>query len=714
MYSEKVFRARLSRLESVWRLEARPHSPAEIEEWTMRLSSAHDQEGAPARPLAKEERDFIRNELVLCKSSFRYWATRYAKIVVKEGGISNLYPLLDSQAFVLKVLAEIEEQAFYGERDDGILLACLKAARQVGVTTFGVGIIAHRTTTETHIFALLAASVPADSSYIYSMYRRMLDNLPWWLRPGVVSESNTYPEELNFSTGSQVWTAAGKSMKGATGQRGQLGRGRTVHLTHLTELSTWEAPEQIRGSLLPTMPMDPRTFGIFESTAKGRGGWWHSFWKSAKANQERFRCVYIPWYVESTYALNPPEAWSPSPTTLQHAARIEETSPTWAGRKVTPSREQLYWYESTRKSYEDSGELSTFLEEYGSVDDEECFQNVGRGVFSLAVRNKIREQARTIQAVVKIEKYSSLPEIPKNPLGFPIPPGYGFDVVPKQVWQKWQDLPDFMSHLLMWEQPLKNHRYVMAVDVADGLGLDRSCITILRLATVERPAEEVAQFVTDSIEAIDLAAYCDAIGRFYRDDSSQEAYAAIETNNHGMATLAELLRHFGYHNHFVWQYEDAATPQGRFSRRVGWYTSVKTRPLILSRLVRALTTYDPLSGFPDCRVNSPFTQEELADFHTEGQLWEAEAAQGAHDDCLIALAIAIHVAQTLYHGEGEPLDDKRRRLAEERLRKDHLSEVMKTRRDFINTDATVEDMKEGVSSFQATDEEGPTPSWGAY
>lgn len=707
MYSEKVSAQRLSKLESLWRHSASPTSLADVPFWVDRLSTAVNEKKEPLRPLLPEEQAFIKNELILSRASWRYWAERYAKIVLKEGGTSSLYPLLGSQEFVLSRLAALEEASVFGDRTDGLLLNVLKAARQVGISTLAESIIVHRTITDTHVFSLLAASVPEDSSYLFSMYRRMLDNLPWWMQPGLLSESNTYPEELTFDSGAEVWVGAGKSMKGATGQRGQLGRGRTVHLSHLTELSSWEAPEQIRGSLLPTLPISPRTFSIFESTAKGRGGWWHSWWKSCRAGNERFTCVYIPWYVEPTYARPAPSDWTPSSTTLAHAKRIEETSPTWAGRKHSPSKEQLFWYESTRRSYEDNDELSTFLEEYGSVDDDECFQNVGRGVFSLAVRNRIREQARPLLGVLEVLPTAEVfPATPSDP-NLPLPPGLGFRTVPSSEWKLWKSPEDAFGRLLIWELPQRGERYVITVDVADGVGLDRSIIEVLRVGTLERSDEEVAQFASDSIDAIGLAAYVDPIGRFYGEDG-EPGITGVEANNHGIATLAELKRHFGYLNHFIWQHEDARDPRSRFTRSDGWYTTRKTRPMILSRLLRALTTLDPLTGTPDCRVNSPLTQEELADFHTEGALWEAEAAPGTHDDTILALAIAVHIAQTLHHEDAEPLDEQRRRLAEERLRKGELAERFATRRDYQNTDSTAEEQEHG----SAEDEEDRSPAWG--
>ena len=255
------------------------------------------------------------------------------------------------------------------------------------------------------------------------------------------------------------------------------------------------------------------------------------------------------------------------------------------------------------------------------------------------------------------------------------------------------ELGDFLEdYLLVWEVPRRGHRYVVGVDVSDGINLDRSVIDVTRVATIEEPDEQVAQFVTSQIDPVDLAYYIDVIGRFYCDDDKFEALVAIEVNNHGLATQAELARHCGYQHFFVWQYEDKRNPANRYSSNIGWYTSSRTRGIILTRFRRAITALDPLTGQPDYQINSPFTMEELKDFQTDGALVEAAASAGATDDCIMAAAISVHVAQTLYLETSEPLAEARHRLAAERLRAQTLAAHLAMRRDYINTDASVGEM----------------------
>jgi hypothetical protein len=186
-------------------------------------------------------------------------------------------------------------------------------------------------------------------------------------------------------------------------------------------------------------------------------------------------------------------------------------------------------------------------------------------------------------------------------------------------------------------------------------------IDVVRQPTVEEPAEQVAQWLSNTVAAKELAFICDAIGRFYKDDEGIEALAAIETNNHGLATQDLLQLHLGYSSFYVWEYADAAQVERRFSTKIGWYTSPRTRPLLMSSFHSAVTTFDEVTKQPDFILNSPVTRAELRHLVTEGGLGEAEAARGQHDDCVMAGAIGYYVAYRLAGGELEPIAEKRRR-----------------------------------------------------
>lgn len=280
---------------------------------------------------------------------------------------------------------------------------------------------------------------------------------------------------------------------------------------------------------------------------------------------------------------------------------------------------------------------------------------------------------------------------------FAVPPGFGFHRLRPAELAERSGSKGLFNTLQIWQLPRKGHRYILGVDVGDGLGQDRSVVDVFRMGTIEECEEQVAQFISDSVAPRQLAGVVDAIGHLYKWPDGREALAAIECNNHGLSTQDTLQLHLGYRNFYIWEVLDQADPAKRWTTKMGWVTTARTRPILLDQFYTGVTTIDPISGYSDCRINSPFTLDEMRDFKTDGALWEAEAAKGAHDDCIIAGGIAHYVCWRMQGGEQEPLADRRRRRQEEELNRLRAGQTGKV--DFRNSDKTYQEQKdqEGLS-----------------
>jgi hypothetical protein len=705
---------------------------------TASAMQARDEHGNATRPLTKDEQDFIGSTKLRVIYDFPWFAERFCWIDEEGHGLRRLTPLWESQKLVLDQLARIEMAHVQSGSPDGLLLNILKA-RQLGVSTLSEALVAHRLVTRPHIRGLSGADVEEQAGYLFRMVVRLYDQLPWFLRPGRIYFTKN--RELTLANQSTLKTAWGKSTRGALasvtgveGSKGSIGRGQTYSVVHISELPTWENPEQLDTALLPAIPYAPDTLVLYEATAEYAGDWWHQHWLASGAGEGRFSNVFIPWSAEPTkYSLPAPEGWSPSASTLAHAAKCERDSPKWyGGLTVRLSREQLYWYETTRRFYEAKGLLYKFLKEY-PADDHECFQYAGRSVFTLEQLEAI-DRAGSLRKlkdvwvvepaldIAKLRREALAPSdaedllapgsvgtspdiVPKRPIPplaphttpratalqhetNPVPPGYGFRRLDAA---QLQQIPNLRQSVLsIWEYPRLrgNRRYVMSIDVSDGLGQDYSIIDIIRQPTIEEPAEQVAQYCTNTLDPKALAFVADAIGRYYQDGDQVEAMAAIETNNHGLATQDTLQLHLGYAHFYRWEYADAADAERRYSTRIGWMTSPRTRPLLLASYYGAITTVDPVSTLPDLILNSPITRGELRHFITASTIGEAEAARGQHDDAVMASAIGYYVAWRMSGGEIEPVAERRRRKAA----LDTLNlEKGKTRPDYRNSPATVEE-----------------------
>lgn len=728
------------------------------------LADALDPDDSPARYCDADAQRFIRATRFRCRIDFPYFAERFVVIDEEGHGLRPLYPLWESQKFVLVKLAQLEDDRVAEGHPDGLLLNVLKA-RQVGCSTLAEALVAHRVFTHPNLRALSGSDIDDQAGYLFRMVGRIYDHLPWFLKPTRLTYVKN--REMSFGNGSFIKTAWGKSSRGALqsvtgaeGSKGHIGRGQSFSVVHISELATWDNPEQLDTALLPAIPVSPHALVIFESTAEHAGDWWHKHWQAAEEGTGRFSNVFIPWYAEPRkYSLPAPADWTPAPKTAEHAAKAERDSPRWVSGKVTLSRDQLFWYERTKGYYATKGEAHKFLKEF-CADDQECFQYAGRSVFTLDQLEQIDSHARkgpngavgvpidiwevrpamevaALRRDTKAHLYDEepprlrdprppaplsprLPNVPAAPDAYPVPPGYGFHRVPLSDLGPNQRIPSLRAGVLaIWEHPRRrgNRRYLLAVDVADGLGAvskeaDYSVIDVIRFPTIDEPAEQVAQYVSNLVTPTDLAHVCDAIGRYYVDSDGIEALAAIETNNHGLSTQDFLQLHLGYTHFYIWEVADAAEAERRYTKRIGWLTTPRTRPMLLSAFHAAITTTDPITGLPDFILNSPITRGELRHFVIPPKpgmtLADATAALGQHDDGIMAAAIGYYVAYRLAGGEIEPVAERRRR--KEATLAYHAAQGAARTRDYRNTDATTADQDAGAFDGDSDDDSRESPA----
>lgn len=406
MYHPKVAEARLGKLADQIRKKDRDftfkeHTIAEVEEWVSDLDDLYDRENEKLRrPLKLEESRFIQNEIFMSKAAYRYWVTRYAMIKTKHQTLERVV-IWESQELILDRVAKAELGSIHGQTGDGIVLALLKA-RQLGASTLTESMLSHRAVFYGNSTALIAAHIPEQSSYLFDMTERIYDNLPWWMKPKLTY--HVKDEQMFFGEqDSLILTAAALSTAGGdSGQRGAMGTGKTLGLVHLSELALWQNPYQIDDSLMPSIPESPNTLAIFESTAKGRGNWWHVTWNKATKGLSRLSPVFIPWYAEpQTYTRPAPLDWQPSEVAKIHAINVLEDSPRWFGRPIKLTRDQLYWWERKRAEYVESNTLNKFLAEY-CAKPEEAFQHTTVSVFPSEVLQSLQANARPLIALAEI------------------------------------------------------------------------------------------------------------------------------------------------------------------------------------------------------------------------------------------------------------------------------------------------------------------------
>ena len=179
---------------------------------------------------------------------------------------------------------------------------------------------------------------------------------------------------------------------------------------------------------------------------------------------------------------------------------------------------------------------------------------------------------------------------------------------------------DGQGPISIYREPEPGRPYVIGGDTA-GEGSDWFVGQVLDNITGEQAAVLRSRYDED---AYARQMYC--LGLCYG-----SALIGIEVN---FSTYpVKLLDLMGYPRLYVREVEDSFAGEARHA--FGFRTTAVTRPVILSELIRVLRENMGL-------LNDRATLEELLTFVRNPQL-RPEAAPGAHDDCVMALAIAHYI-----------------------------------------------------------------------
>jgi hypothetical protein len=172
------------------------------------------------------------------------------------------------------------------------------------------------------------------------------------------------------------------------------------------------------------------------------------------------------------------------------------------------------------------------------------------------------------------------------------------------------------GQLQVWLKPMMGRKYLAAVDPAGGsLEGDYSVVQVIDVGTGLQCAELRAK-----LTVLETAREAAALAREYGD-----ALVAVERNNHGSGVLAHLRGVCGYQKLYQQGGQD------------GWLTTAISRPRMLGLLGSALVeTPGIFSSERLLRECRSFVRQENG---------RTEAQAGEHDDCVMAMAIALAVRE---------------------------------------------------------------------
>ena len=196
----------------------------------------------------------------------------------------------------------------------------------------------------------------------------------------------------------------------------------------------------------------------------------------------------------------------------------------------------------------------------------------------------------------------------------------------------------FDNNLWVWEHPDMSKSYMVVADVARGDAFDCSAFHVIDLDSVTQVAEYKGKLGTKEFGAMLVS-----VATEYND-----ALLVIENATVGYSVCQEAIDR-GYRNLYYteedWKFIDPMHRKQRMAKRKqfevksvpGFTTSIRTRPLIISKL-------DEYMRENAVTIQSKRTMEEIEVF-----IWKAsrpEAMQGYNDDLVMSLAIGLWVRDT--------------------------------------------------------------------
>lgn len=550
-------------------------------------------------------------KIAAIKQDFYKFAKMNLYIKDKFANIVPFVPNEPQRALIDYVLLCIQEKR-------PVKVIILKA-RQMGFSTAVEAICYWWTSTNFNINSVIIGNDEKSSLNLYRMFRRYFDNTNILFKPSVRYNTKS---DLTFEkfdeSGKQI--GLGSAIKIETAKNKSAGRSDTINFLHGSEVATWESGEDLVASLMQTVPdaevMDKPSMVFLESTAEGRGNYFHKEYVAAAEGKNNYQPAFAPWWILDTYErdatfedlgkLNDYELFlvdlmKQGHDTLGHHFPISE--------EAIPRKLAFY----RRKAKDFAATPERLPQEYPST-WQEAFIASGKNVFNPLALQEMEKDATPLEDV-DYYKITPLDDRPYEE--------FELEQIPFEE----NETPDdftYKAPLKIWEKPKPYKEYVIGADVAEGLkGGDFSVATVVDISTMEVVARWRGHCDPDKFGEI-----LGALGTYYN-----YALIGVEVNNHGLTTVQKLRDTF-YTNLYKRDRgydEEWETP----TANLGWKTDMRTKRLMIDdliKLVRERVIKDKDIVF----INEAFS-------YVRDERGRMNAEEGSHDDTIMATAIAYQL-----------------------------------------------------------------------
>ncbi|MCC7235584.1 MAG: hypothetical protein IT163_09795 [Bryobacterales bacterium] len=474
-------------------------------------------------------------------------------------------------------------------------------ARQVWVSTAFEAYIFNRLAFNRGQRAKVVAHLDEAAENIYGYFKQFYDGY----RPvggllGLPATTQNTLDGITFANESSIGISTANTVT--------TGRSFSLRYLHLSEYAFWLRAKILMDGLMQSVPDDPDTCVLIESTANGASGDFYERWQEAvdPAQASVWEPIFFAWWEHPEYR----RAIAGDVRYFEDSLDQEERTLMTQHAVTLP---QLAWRRWKIKEG-CGGSVKSFHQEFPST-PLEAFLSSGRPRFDVISLGRMPSAEAPFRG--------DLEEIRT---------AVGAKIVRK---------PHEQGFLHIWKNPQPSRRYVLGVDLCEGI--DASAIAGKAIPGRENPDFSVAQlFDIDSGEQVAMlrgriepgpfAEMVNLLGRWY-----YYPYLVPEANGPGLAFLTVILRldyPLGRIYHREPEVDEQFTAEADTALdKLGFRTSTRTRPQLVSALDNAIRDQSIF-------IHDPVTLAECHAFIVKPS-GKAEAADGCHDDTVIATALVV-------------------------------------------------------------------------
>ena len=633
----------------------------------------------PSRAVANHIRKWCINERFLCFADSSYFETRYCKIRGVDEQIISFENRIGQLIFD-SILAEFDDLQL------AIQLFVLKC-RQVGISTKTALKFVHRILFRANTHAIMASAQVDQSVKLGTIVNTVLERLPMWLAPEMRSIKQKEPR---WENGSALSIQAGSQTVG-------IAQGSTPTCIHLSEIADYDNPvKTIEEGLFPAAHQTSSLFFVMEGTGSTASPWQKDKWNEYKQGIGRFKTIFIPPCCASDIYPHTdwlrghpiPEGWNPIAETLKMKRRGElfVRSTNYLAKNLGANwemdRAYMWYWENGWKEAVKSKSQKTYLA-MNAVTDLDAFQSVNDPVFNDEVieivtkESEKKYQAYAITGKTIIVGQEAQPYWPPEheidyskeriPLSWEANDGntYEWLLIPLLPFDDLHDEQCF-DKFLVFEPPMAGKKYSEGIDNAFGLNVpneDRGVCSVLRNEYGKDRDCQAGSFTSIRVNSAQMGRIAAAIAVYFTtcgtdwggQDTDVDGKVKLTCSNPmGMRLVAEQITGPGddcynqmlmmgfYDWHLMHRYDDKELDTHK-GKKVGWFTSEWSRPILLGKAVDYINT-----GW--LKPNCPILIRQLKTF-VRKKIGEDKARmtheKGEHDDNIFAIAMALITAHDI-------------------------------------------------------------------